>query len=191
MRGFRSSEDRGITLVELLVYMMLAIVVLTIVSAILINSFRAQSQVQDGAQSASTAQLIAESVGQGVRNASALEVTTPASGTTILRTRSIDGSASGAWYCQAWVYSGGEVRTTRSTSAIPTPDAATLATWTLLARGVEAVGSSPVFAVGADERSLDLSLTVAEGATVPILINSVMVAQQPIPATGKVTAPCF
>lgn len=191
MHGFRSGEDRGITFVELLIYMMLAIVVLTIVSSILINSFRAQTQVQDGAQSASNAQLIAESIGQGVRNASALEVTTPASGTTMLRTRSIDGSATGAWYCQAWVYSGGEMRTTRSNSAIAAPDAAALATWTLLASGVDVVGSTPVFAIGSDERSLDISLTVAEGATVPILIDAVMVAQQPIPATGKVTAPCF
>jgi len=184
-------DDSGITLVELLIYIMLAVVVFTIVGSILINSFRAQGQVRDGAQSASTAQLVAESVGQGVRNASALEVTTPGAGTTMLRTRSIDGSSSGAWYCQAWVWSGGELRTTRSSTAIPAPDAATLSTWTLLASDVAAVGSTPIFSVGADERSLNVSLTVANGETVPILIDSVMVAQQPIPATGKVTAPCF
>jgi len=191
MRPQDVRDDRGITLVELLIYIMLAIVVLTIVGSILINSFRAQTQVRDGAESASTAQLVAESVGQGVRNASALEVTTPSAGTTMLRTRSIDGSSSGAWYCQAWVWSGGELRTTRSSTAIPPPDPAALSTWTLLASDVAAVGSTPVFSVGTDERSLNVSLTVANGETVPILIDSVMVAQQPIPATGKVTAPCF
>lgn len=191
MRRPEARDDSGITLVELLIYIMLAVVVLTIVGAILINSFRAQAQVQDGAESASTAQLVAESVGQGVRNASALEVTNPTAYSTMLRTRSIDGSASGSWYCQAWVWSAGELRTTRSSTAIAAPDAATLSTWTLLASGVAAVGSTPIFSVGGDERSLNVSLTVANGETVPILIDSVMVAQQPIPATGKVTAPCF
>ena len=184
-------DEGGVTLVELLIYMMLAVVVLTIVGAILINSFRTQAQVQDGAQSASTAQLVAESIGQGVRNASALEVTNPSPDSTMLRTRSIDGSASGNWICQAWVWSSGELRTARSSTAIGAPDTATFSTWALLATGVSAVGSTPIFSASADERSLSVTLTVANGETVPILIDSVMVAQQPVPATGKVTAPCF
>ena len=68
-----AESDRGITLVELLVYMLLAIVVLTIVGSILINSFQAERQVRDAAQSNSTAQLVAESLGRGIRNASAVE----------------------------------------------------------------------------------------------------------------------
>lgn len=185
-------SDEGITLVELLIYMFLAVIVLTIVGSILINSLRAESQVRDAAQSASTAQLIAESLGRGVRNASAVEISTPAAGSLLLRTRSIDASSSGSWYCHAWIWSSGELRTTRSSTAISAaPGAATIAGWTLLATDVEQVGAAPLFSLGADQRSVDVRLRVGIGDGVPVLIDSVMVAQQPIPATGKVTAPCF
>lgn len=184
-------RDEGFTLVELLVYMFLAVIVLTIVGSILINSLRAESQVRDAAQSNSTAQLVAESLGKGIRNASAIEVTAPTADSVLVRTRSIDASATGAWFCHAWLWSNGELRTTRSTTAIPTPDATTAAGWLLLATDVEPAGSAPVFALGAGDRSLDVALTVGVGDGVPVLLDSVMVAQQPIPATGKVTAPCF
>jgi len=186
-----ADHDRGITLVELLVYMLLAIVVLTIVGSILINSFQAERQVRDAAQSNSTAQLVAESLGLGIRNASAVEVSAPTPDAVLLRTRSIDGTEAGNWYCQAWLISDGDLRTTRSTAAIPAPDAATAATWTLLATDVEQIGSSPLLSLGADERSVDVMLTVGVGQGVPVTLDTVMVAQQPIPATGKVTAPCF
>lgn len=184
-------KDEGFTLVELLVYIFLAVIVLTIVGSILINSLRAESQVRDAAQSNSTAQLVAESLGKGVRNASAIQVTTLSADSVLLRTRSIDASATGAWFCHAWLWSNGELRTTRSAAAIPTPDTAAAAGWLLLATDVEPAGSAPVFALGAGERQLDVSLTVGVGEGVPVLLDSVMVAQQPIPTTGKVTAPCF
>lgn len=188
----RARDDDGITLVELLIYTFLAVIVLTIVGSILINSLRAESQVRDAAQSTSTAQLIAESLGRGVRNASAVELSAPTADSLLLRTRSIDASASGSWYCHAWIWSGGELRTTRSSTAInAAPDSAALAGWTLLATDVEQVGGAPLFSLGADQRSVDVRLTVGVGDGVPVLIDSVMVAQQPIPATGKVTAPCF
>lgn len=185
-------RDDGVTLVELLIYIFLAVIVLAIVGSILINSFRAENQVRDAAESADTAQLIAESLGRGIRNASAIEVSAPAADSLLVRTRSIDASAGGSWYCHAWIWSGDELRTTRSTTAISsTPDAATIAGWTLLATDVERVGGAPLFSLGADERSVDVRLMVGVGIGVPVLIDSVMVAQQPIPVTGKVTAPCF
>ena len=186
-----ANDDRGITLVELLIYIFLAIVVLTIVGSILINSFQAERQVRDAAESNSTAQVVAESLGLGIRNASAVEVSAPAMGSVLLRTRSIDGSDAGTWFCQAWHISNGELRTIRSTAAIPAPDAAAAATWTLLASGVEQIGTSPFLALGADERSVDVMLAIGVGDGVPVTLDTVMVAQQPIPATGKVTAPCF
>ncbi len=188
----QARDDEGITLVELLIYIFLAVIVLTIVGSILINSFRAESQVRDAAESADSAQLIAESLGRGIRNASAIDISAPATDSLLVRTRSIDASAGGAWYCHAWIWSGDELRTTRSASAISSaPDSATVAGWTLLATDVEQVGGAPLFTLGADERSVDVRLTVGVGIGVPVLIDSVMVAQQPIPATGKVTAPCF
>lgn len=183
--------DDGITLVELLIYMFLSIIVLTIVGAVLINSFRVESQVRDAAQSASTAQLIAESIGVGVRNASAIQLTEPAPGTLLLRTRSIDLSGAGDWNCQAWIVVGGELRTTRSTTAISgNPTAAATAGWTLLAADVKRVRTAPtappsslapLFAISGDARSLDVRLSVGIADGIPVLIDTVMVAQQPIP----------
>lgn len=185
-------DDAGITLVELLIYMFLAITVLTIVGGILINALRAENLVRDASQATDTAQLAAQSLNRGVHNASAVELSAPAVGIELVRTRSIDSSATGTWRCEAWVVVDGELRTTTSNAAIAPPlTAADAASWTLVTEGVQPVGPSPLFALAADERSLSVTFTVQNGDGVPILLDTTIVSRQPIPATGKVTAPCF
>jgi len=188
----RARRDDGVSLVELLIYMMLAVVVLTIIASILINSLRAENTVRTAADATSSAQLVAQSLNRGIHNASAIEVSTPAAGITVVRTRSIDSSASGVWRCEAWVVADGELRTTTSSSAIAVPTtAAAASTWLLLAEGVAPIGSAPIFSLASDERSLGLSFTVANGSGVPVTLDTTIVSKQPIPSTGKVTAPCF
>lgn len=187
-----SERDDGVSLVELLIYMMLAVTVLTIIAAILINSLRAENTVRTSAAATDTAQLAAQSLNRGIHNASAIDVATPASGITIVRTRSIDSSAAGSWQCQAWAVAGGQLRTTTSSAAIPVPtSAAGVASWLLVAEGVEPIGANPIFSLAADERSLAVGFTVANGSGIPITLDTTIISKQPIPATGKVTAPCF
>lgn len=192
MRPRSLKRDEGVSLVELLIYMLLAVTVLTIIAAILINSLRAESAVRTSAQATDTAQLAAQSLNRGIHNASAIEVTSPASGITLVRTRSIDSSAAGTWRCEAWVFAAGAIRTMTSSAAIapPTTEVA-VESWFLLADGVEPIAAAPVFALAADERSLSVGFTVANGSGVPITLDTTIVSKQPIPSTGKVTAPCF
>lgn len=185
-------SDAGVSLVELLIYMLLAVVVLTMIAAILINSLRAESTVRASAQATSTAQLVAQSLNRGVHNASALEVSTPAPGITVLRTRSIDSTSAGVWRCQAWAVVNGEFRTTTSDAAIvPPTTAASIANWLLLADETEPIGTDPIFSIAADERSLSVAFTVGSASGVPVTLDTTIVSKQPIPSTGKVTSPCF
>lgn len=188
----RLDDERGVSLVELLIYIALSVVVLTIIAAILINALRTEATVRDSAASANSAQIAAQSLNRGIHNASAIEVTSPAAGITVVRTRSIDSSAAGVWRCEAWAVADGELRTTNSTTAIALPTTASaVSSWLLLAAGVQPIGSAPIFSLGADDRSLGVSLTVADGDAVPVNLDTTIVSKQPIPSTGKVTSPCF
>lgn len=192
MRASFRSDETGVSLVELLIYMLLSVTVLTIIASILINSLEAQNTVRTSAEATSTAQLAAQSLNRGVHNASAIEVSSPAAGVTVVRTRSLDSSAAGVWRCEAWAVAGGELRTTTSAAAIPVPtSSAEVASWLLVTEGVEPIGTNPVFSLAADERSLAVGFTVANGSGIPVTLDTTIVSKQPIPATGKVTAPCF
>lgn len=192
MRPDGNRSDDGVSLVELLIYMLLAVTVLTIIAAILINSLRAENAVRASASATDSAQLAAQSLNRGIHNASAIEVSTPASGVTVVRTRSLDASADGLWQCQAWAVVDGQLRTTSSAAAIAVPTtAAEVGSWLLVTEGVEPIGANPVFSLAVDERSLAVGFTVANGSGIPITLDTTIVSKQPIPSTGKVTAPCF
>lgn len=192
MRELVRRRDEGVSLIELLIYMLLAVTVLTIIAGILINSLQAERTVRSAAQATDTAQLAAQSLNRGIHNASAIEVSNPASGITLVRTRSIDSSVAGVWRCEAWVVADGQMRFVTSSAAITPPTtAAAASSWLLLADGVKPVGANPIFALASDERSLAVGFTVANGSGVPITLDTTIVSKQPIPSTGKVTAPCF
>ncbi|WP_156376721.1 PilW family protein [Yonghaparkia sp. Root332] len=179
-------------MIELLIYMLLAVIVLTIIAAILINSLRAENTVRTSAEATDTAQLAAQSLNRGIHNASAIEVSAPVADVAVVRTRSLDSSSEGVWQCQAWVVVDGQLRTTRSDAAIPVPTtAAEVASWLLVAEGVAPIGTDPIFSLAADERSLAVGFTVANGSGIPVTLDTTIISKQPIPATGKVTAPCF
>ena len=185
-------SDAGVSLVELLIYMLLAVVVLTMIAAILINSLRAESTVRASAEATSTAQLVAQSLNRGVHNASALEVVDSGSQRHSASHPSIDSSSAGAWKCQAWAVVEGEFRTTTSNTAIVPPStAAEVADWLLLANEAKTIGANPIFSIAADERSLSVAFTVGSASGVPVTLDTTIVSKQPIPSTGKVTTPCF
>lgn len=188
----QSHREAGVSLVELLIYMLLSVVVLTIIGAILINSLRAESIVRTAANSTSTAQIASQSLNRGIHNASAIQVASPLPDVSVVRTRSIDGSATGVWKCQAWAVIAGELRTTTSDTAITVPTTvADIANWLLLAEGVKAIDATPVFELASDERSLSLSFTVGKASGTPVTVDTTIISKQPIPSTGKVTTPCF
>lgn len=183
-------SDAGITLAELLIYSFLAIIVLTLVGQFLINSLRVDAQVRDGAAAASNAQVAAASIGQGIRNASAVNLAEPEPGLLVLRTRSIGGGEDSTWYCQAWAIEDGNLRWTISPEAIPI-SAEAIANWTLIADRVQPATGKPFFVVDPADRAVEFAFTIANGDGAPILIDTTAVSRQPIPATGRVSLPCF
>ena len=165
--GAPSGEsDAGMTLVELLLYMGLSLVVLFVAGAMLISSSRAQTQVS-GATSASTAgQLIMRSVQTGVRNASAVDLAVPSTGTQVLTVRTQDGQTPVQWSCQAWYFTpaaGGSLYTKRVPATAPIPAPGSLSSWTLLGTRVSVAGA-PIFTVSAGLVTVNLSISAGAGA---------------------------
>lgn len=183
------SLDRGLTLIELIVYMLLATIVIGIVATIMINSFRVDTQVRETAAATSDAQLLAESLGRGIRNAGYIEATAPAAGQVYVRTQSRDSGSTGDWVCSAWFFDGDAISWSTSPTALPaTPVPGSML---VLLDEIEAVGTDPVLAVGVDGRSLSVSLAAAEGAGAPVLLDTTIVSRQPRILTAEERAQCF
>jgi Tfp pilus assembly protein PilV len=185
----RASADHGSTLIELLIYMVLSVVVLLIVGGLLINSLSAERTVRDATQASTAGQLISKSLGQGVRNASAIWHTAPNVQPELLVVRTAGTGATASWNCQAWSFANGEVRTKTSTTLISTSPAS-VATWTLLGAGISPVSGVSIFPKTG--RQVDLALDVKSGQGKAVRISTTLTSRQPVPVTGvEVSAPCF
>ena len=124
-RRFREHPESGMTLVELLIYSMLLVVILTIAGGIMINSLQSQQTVSTVSSAASTGQLVSTSVSQGIRNASAFEAAAPTSLGQVLRSRTVSVTSTGVatWQCQAWFRtSNGDLYTKTACDADPGSD---------------------------------------------------------------------
>ena len=194
----RLSSDAGFTLVELLIYISLMVVVLLIVGGMLINSLKAEKAVRNSTQATNAGQLVSQSVGQGVRNALAIKVTTPSAGTSLLTVLTASTSTPPTLpFCQAWYFGAGQVRTTKSTTLIPT---SSVANWTLLGTDFLAVSEAPLFIPvpvfaplpTTNTRSVTLNLDVSTSTGKPVRISTTSTSRQPLPSTGvEDGAPCF
>lgn len=195
------SHDEGITLVELLIYILLATIVGTIVASILINSLRVQVQIQDASAAAQGSFLAAEALGTAVRDSTALSQSVLPDGTIIVRTRSLDPSVESAttfgpdnFVCYAFAATADEIRFTTSETAISAADAAAVGSWTLLADGVQRTApTTPIFAVLDGGTALRLALVTELGDGGPQqLTTTIRSLQANDPVTGeRVSNPCF
>lgn len=192
-RRFREHPESGMTLVELLIYSMLLVVILTIAGGIMINSLQSQQTVSTVSSAASTGQLVSTSVSQGIRNASAFEAAAPTSLGQLLRSRTVSVTNAGVatWQCQAWFRtSDGDLYTKSAATLIAAPTTVTdLTTWTLIAEGVGLPSGVPQ-AFSASSGQLALAVSVAAGDAAPVLISTTIVSR---PQTDTETAPttCF
>lgn len=169
----RTDPESGVSLIEVLVYMVLAVLVLGIVGAILINGLRTESAVRTADNSASGSQLVVESIQRGVDNSTDLAIIVPPGHdldqVVIIRTAS--GTATPVYTCKAWYYSHSEhtIRTQTSADGIAVSTDNPL-TWTLLAQDVAPGSSSRVFTENGT--SLDIDFTVAAAYRAPITMHS-------------------
>lgn len=185
----RLREERGITLVELMIYTSLMVVVIAIVGAILGSALRGQRDVAASAQGNNGGQLISQSIATGIRSATEITVTAISPTTQLLVVRTPGSAAASAPSCRAWFVTtdgGGAVYTSSSPSAIAAPTAAQLDSWTLLATGIQLSTrtGAPATILTADAtpaRSVSFEFTMANGpAGKPILITSSASTRQTI-----------
>ncbi|WP_370651824.1 PilW family protein [Microbacterium sp.] len=196
----RRDDDRGMTLVELMVYIFLGVIVSTIVGGILINALRVQVQVLDASTSADAGTTVSDSIGRGVRNSSDLAQSTPAPGGILVRSRSLDSTPATStglddrWVCLAWYAVDDRIYSRASTASIPDPTSTAPAGWTLIASDVEPVDSAtPIFAVVDDGGALQMAFTARTGDGGPQLISTEITSLQALNAASpeRVSSPCF
>lgn len=165
MSGHTHESAEGFTLIELLVYMMLIGLVLAIVGAMMINTMRTSSTVASVTGASNAGQLAARSIEKGIRNSSDFLLTSPGGNDQLLLARTALGGSTLTWVCAAWYYSAngdGSIRYKTSNTAIATPDAATLATWTLLTEGVKPATGTSIFSTSGEQLSIAFHATAAD-----------------------------
>jgi type II secretory pathway pseudopilin PulG len=161
----RQSDENGFTLVELIIYMSLALVVLVVVGGLLASSMNASNTASAAAQSSTDGQLTAQSVEDGIRGSSGFQLSTVNGNDQLLIAPTIQGSSAVTWACSAWYYSAvdGSIRHTVSTARIAIPTAAAVAGWTLLDASVRPTSGAAVFSQNGQE--LKMSFTSLDDKT--------------------------
>lgn len=188
-------DQRGFTLVELMISTGLTVIVLVIAGGVLISGLRTQEIARSVTNAANTAQQIVHSVQTGVKNASAITVNSdPVTGTQLLLVRTVSSDpASTAPSCQAWYYTpanGGAVYTKKTTpaTAITLPTGGPQGIWTILGSGVSPADpiTGKVFNAPNGGR-VELKFDVAAGSHPYVLINTMTYNSQ----STSVSSPCF
>ncbi|HWK76917.1 hypothetical protein [Microbacterium sp.] len=169
-------DDDGLTLVELILYMLIAGVVLVLVSSIFINGWGAQVATTDRDAATGQANLVTASLQKSIRNATEINPST-GSGDTLV---AVVATGSSGWECRAWKRDAtGDLLYKSSNSVI---DTSVTTGWATLATGID---DGPIFSAPSSTR-LEYSFTASAGsATVPI--NGAVKAQAVIQGAG----PCW
>jgi type II secretory pathway pseudopilin PulG len=194
LRRVLATSEAGLTMVELLVYMILSVVVLGIGGNVLISSLQAQRDMSNLADSTSLSQLVTSSVRSGIRNSSAFEVATPTALGQLVRSRSVTTTSAGVstWACRAWYLtaSGTFYQKTSTTGTIAAPTViGDLSTWQMVTSGLSVpTGTSQAFTGSAGQ--VDLAIQVTNGSTKAVLSKTTIVAR---PQANTLTVPttCF
>ena len=180
-------DEAGITLVELIVYILLAVIVLGGIATIFSNAWQSQSQTTSRDAATGSSALVEASLSQSIRNTSDFKV--ESGGHTL---RAIVATGTSTWECRAWVLRPGEeivYMTSPSKIEIDGEPGWTGWTgWTQLisnARGSLAGGAAFKDA-GTLPKRLQVGIKITK-ATQPVAASSGVTAQAKIPGGG----PCW
>lgn len=184
-------DDAGLSLMELVVYMLLATVVITIVATIMINSFRVDAQVRDSAASAGESQSFIEIFGQSIRNAAYVELVSDSSDAVLVRTQSLSPEVDGEWVCDVWLLSDGRLSWGTSQTEWPsTIPGAAGAGLVVLATNVEPRGGVPVLDQPT-ERGITIQFDATSAAGVRLTVDTTIVSRQPRSLWPEERTQCF
>lgn len=176
------------SLVELLVYLGLLLVVVMILCGLLINLLNVQRRVVNATSASQQAQLIAQTLETGVRNATAIKLEQVSSTEQMVTVRSAQSASTLSWICIAFYFNsanGGSVRYQRSSSAIAAPSADQLSGWTLLGQGISANPQGNLFTLVGTRLSFNFVSRIQNSPST--VINSQISAR----GGAVVSAPCF
>ncbi len=170
-------DDRGFTLVEMLVSSALFATIITGLIGVILVTTNAQRTVSVVSATTNDAQLVANAIDQRIRNSSEFVVTT--SGSTQLLVARVAGSdATLTWRCYGWYYSasdGGVIRMTSTAPGTPItmPSATQAAAWTLLLSGVVPRTGTTVFTAVDNQLSIAFNATADDNLPVAIDFTTV------------------
>lgn len=172
------NAQRGFTLIELIVYMMLLVVVVGVAGGILMSVMANTTKVNAVAQATTAGQLTVDSINSSIRNSSDFQLTAPSGTDQLLIARTASTSGPLTWSCVGWYYSAagsGSIRSMRSTAPILAPTSTDLASWTLLAQDITPFTGAGVFA--ATGRELTVSFNSGAASQAPVGITSAAVSR--------------
>lgn len=167
-------DDRGITLVELVIAGSLMSVIFLLAGQMLLTALSTQGTVAVSTKAATQGQLITDVIDRSVRTATAIRVTSDR-----LDVETADGR------CQAYAVVGNSFRSAEAATALGSADS----TWSDLAQRVSPVGVQPYFAPhdsGVDYR-FRLGGTDDDPENGAVEITSTTVPRTP----GGSDSPCF
>ena len=127
-------DDAGISLIELIIYVLLSSIIVIATAMILINSINTQKDVTSVSEATNRGQAMGSTIERAMRNALAYEVTSE----NELRVRT---SLGGSQQCQAFYLAAGTARLAQAPGALP----ADSSSWTVWNTGVKKNGSTPFF----------------------------------------------
>jgi Tfp pilus assembly protein PilW len=170
-----STPDAGLSLIELIVYILVASIVVIASGAILVNSWTTQRNVTTVTEATTRGQAMGSTIERAMRNALDFEV---AAGGTELRVRT---SLPGKLACQGFNLTTGQSRLSTRSSALPV----SAASWTPWQQGVVQNGTTPFFALIGDTVTYTFRI---QTNSAPVRISGQ--ASPRSTATG-VSAPCW
>jgi hypothetical protein len=173
----RAESEAGITLVELIMYVLVSSTLLLAMSMILINSVNAQRDVLSMSEATARGQAMGATIERAVRNAVAFHVATGPTGSTLR----VHTSLTGALECQGFTFSGGDARMALSGSDLSAPS-----DWAVWERGIQPSGAEAYFTPG--ESGVAYTFEIATDAA-PVRIAGEAATR--INVTAGVTAPCW
>lgn len=177
MRTMETS-DRGLTIVELLVYSMLLVIVVALAGAMLISLMVSSKTVDTISKATTAGQLTVDSIASSIRNSSDFQLTVPSGTDQLLIARTASTNGPLTWSCVAWYYSAtgtGSIRSWRSDTAILAPTPTELGSWTLQAEGVMPLSGDTVFTT--TPKQLTVSFKSGAGIDSPVGITSAAVSR--------------
>lgn len=186
-------DDRGFSLMELLIAMSLFAVVVTVVGSIIVSALTADRTVRDVTGSTTDGQLVVNVIEETVRNSTAVSIDPDPDGSSIYAVART--TAGGAARCQAWFYDNETGTVFERTSAgliVPPTPGSVGSDWTAISSGIAPVVDNsgtavPVFALDGT-RGLAVSFSVDGGVGVSSLFITTATGRAP---QSNVSPTCF